>query len=138
MSNSSSHAYMKKWAELFAGALPENYMTPWDPQSLIQTNWTHSTIASGTSSNILQWNVADEDGTQGVYFHTTATLTGHSWVTIPSIALYRLVCLTIIARLDEDALKDASESLIDIYQWRFIQVAGIDRSEAAPFVVRDE
>ena len=124
-------------------------MTLWDPQSLIQTNWTESTPTSGTSARI--WpscETSDHLDDGGIRFDITATLTGESWKAISPVAAQRMICLYLIWRLGEKDLKEACEVLIDIYNLREHQsvaldhpqrevrwnlVSGVDRVERVPF-----
>jgi len=128
-------------------------MTLLDPQNLIQPEWTLSAPTSGAAANTLWLHASDGTGDGSVSFCTTAVLTGADWKAVQPAAMYRLVCLGLLWRLDEKSLRDAYDSLIDAYttqnervqavehprpEARWVAAQGVDRVERTPFQFHDE
>jgi hypothetical protein len=153
MSGQSSPDYTTKWVGHFGGPSLPSYTRLLGPQLLIQPDETLSAPTSGATTNVLRLYTADGIGTGSVSFQTTATLAGDDWQAILPAAMYRLICLGILQHLDEDSLRGACESLVDIYtnqrdrglyverrppEPTWLAVAGVDQVTRAPFQFHDE
>lgn len=87
-------------------------------------------------------------------FRTTVDLTGDSRAQIPPVAAYRFICLYALGHLNEPSLREACQSLWDIYSWQierenaptptpvergFVKAAAPIRAvERQPFTISDD
>lgn len=77
------------------------------------------------SSRTLHWLHTNEGANGRVRFLATVQYTGDELPEATDPTMCRVVCFQIISRLREPALRQAFESLADIYRWQIDQTAAI-------------
>jgi hypothetical protein len=57
-------------------------------------------------------------GTGTAHFKTSVDVTGELSPQAAALAMHRLICIYALSRMNPDSLKQACQSLVDIYVWQ--------------------
>lgn len=121
-----------------------SYIVPSIPNPLVEQSQSIPIEAVRT----FDWMSFDSGQGGTVRFITTAEVTGER---VPYSAFYRMLCIDLLSRMDEESLKLASEWLAETLGWQnrerliskehiptnFLPVSGVDRIERKPFELYD-
>lgn len=103
------------------GVSPKSFAMPWDRknfQRIAQANVLLSGLVEGDSTDALGWSWEDHSPDGAARFNASVLITSDLDPEHQQAVFYRCLSMYLITRLNDDALKDACETLTEIYEWQ--------------------